>query len=219
MPSLQCLMSHGKKYWRVVESRRVNGKPRPVPICYLGSIENILSQFNSSKTPQDEWCVQSYEHGNIATLLAIAQELDVISIINKHVPKNFSHFSVGESFLLAALNRAIHPTSKRGWAEWAEGTSINRFFPDIKIETMTSQHFWHQMNRVPEKALESIEKELTQKIIDTYQVRLDTLFYDTTNYFTFIASTNTRCEMPQRGKNKQRRGFCKTQLKNEFSLS
>ena len=34
---------------------------------------------------------------------------------------------------------------------------------------------------------------------------MDTLFYDTTNYFTFIASTNTRCSLPQRGKNKQRR--------------
>ena len=88
MPSLQGFMSHGKKYWRVVECRRVNGKPRPVPICYLGSIENILSKFSSTEAPQDGWCVQSYEHGNIATLLAIAQELDVIAIINKHVPKN-----------------------------------------------------------------------------------------------------------------------------------
>jgi len=205
MPSLQGFMSHGKKYWRIVECRRVNGKPRPVPICYLGSIENILSKFNSTEAPRDGWCVQSYEHGNIATLMAIAQELDVIATINKHVSRKSVGFSVGESILLAALNRAIHPTSKRGWAEWAEDTSIARFFPNIKMEAMTSQHFWHQMNKVSEKALENIEKELTQKIIDIYRVRLDTLFYDTTNYFTFIASTNTRCELPQRGKNKQRR--------------
>lgn len=206
MPSLQCFMSNGKKYWRVVECRRIEGKPRPIPICYLGSIENIISHFTSSKGSSEErWSVKSYEHGNIATLLAIAQQLDVISIIDRHIPRSPSHSSVGESLLLAALNRAIHPTSKRGWAEWAEDTSISRFFPDIKIEAMTSQHFWSQMNKVSEKDLEKIEMELTQKIVDIFNVRLDTLFYDTTNYFTFIASTNTRCKLPQRGKNKQRR--------------
>jgi hypothetical protein len=45
MPSLQQISSRGKKYWRIVESRRVNGKPRPIPICYLGSIEHILEVF------------------------------------------------------------------------------------------------------------------------------------------------------------------------------
>lgn len=205
MPSLQCFMSNGKKYWRVVECRRVNGRPRPIPICYLGSIENILSYFTSSELPKGQWSVQSYEHGNIAALLAIAQQLDIISLINKHIPKKSSHFTVGESLLLAALNRAIHPTSKKGWSEWAEDTSITRFFPNIKINAMTSQHFWSQMNKVSEKALENIEKELTQKIINLYNIQLDTLFYDTTNYFTFIASTNNRCKLPQRGKNKQRR--------------
>jgi transposase len=206
MPSLQCFMSNGRKYWRVVECRRVAGKPRPVPVCYLGTIENILSHFTSTKeSSEEQWRVQSYEHGNIASLLAIAQQLDVISTIDKHIPKDSSRSSVGECLLLAALNRAIHPTSKRGWAEWADETSISQFFPHIKIEAMTSQHFWAQMNKVSEMDLEDIEKELTQKIVDIYNVRLDTLFYDTTNYFTFIASTNTRCALPQRGKNKQRR--------------
>lgn len=206
MPSLQCFTSNKKKYWRVVECRRVNGKPRPIPVCYLGTIENIISHFTSQKEFSEErYSIKSYEHGNIAALLAIAQELDVISIIDKHGPKTPPYFSVGKSLLLAALNRAVRPTSKRGWAEWAENTSIARFFPDIDIEAMTSQHFWSQMHKVSEKHLEKIEKELTQKIIDIYNVRLDTLFYDTTNYFTFIASTNNRCKLPQRGKNKQRR--------------
>ena len=33
----------------------------------------------------------------------------------------------------------------------------------------------------------------------------DTLFYDTTNFFTFIATTNARCTLAQRAKNKQKR--------------
>ena len=31
------------------------------------------------------------------------------------------------------------------------------------------------------------------------------MFYDTTNFFTFINSTNDRCDIAQRGKNKQKR--------------
>lgn len=205
MPSLQCFRSNGQKYWRIVESRRIKGKPRPVPICYLGSVENILARFKNKQENSKILSVQSYQHGDIAALVAIAQKLDVISIIDRHVSTKSLNFSVGESLLLAALNRAIQPTSKRGWAEWAQDTSISRFFPHLKLERMTSQHFWNQMDKLSESSLEKIEEELTQKVINLCNIRLDTLFYDTTNYFTFIASTNTRCEVPQRGKNKQRR--------------
>lgn len=31
------------------------------------------------------------------------------------------------------------------------------------------------------------------------------MFYDTTNFYTYIATTNKRCDIPQRGKNKQKR--------------
>ena len=36
-------------------------------------------------------------------------------------------------------------------------------------------------------------------------LELDTLFYDTTNFFTFIDSTNTRCTVAKRGHSKQKR--------------
>lgn len=49
MPSLLPVSVGGKKYWRIVESRRVNGKPRPIPICYLGTVENILAVFSKNK--------------------------------------------------------------------------------------------------------------------------------------------------------------------------
>jgi len=49
MPSLLPVSVNGRKYWRIVESRRINGKPRPVPICYLGTVEHILEVFNSLK--------------------------------------------------------------------------------------------------------------------------------------------------------------------------
>ncbi len=47
MPSLQFVSSKGKKYFRIVKSVRVDGKPRPVPICYLGTVDHILEVFEN----------------------------------------------------------------------------------------------------------------------------------------------------------------------------
>jgi transposase len=41
--------------------------------------------------------------------------------------------------------------------------------------------------------------------VDVYNLKLDCLLYDTTNFFTFIASDNKHCELPKRGRNKQKR--------------
>ena len=45
MASLQHRISGGYKYWYIVESRRVNGKPRPIPLLYLGKADDILKRL------------------------------------------------------------------------------------------------------------------------------------------------------------------------------
>lgn len=54
MVSLQCVDTRGYKYWRVVESRRVNGKPRPILIRHLGTAENVLAAFSRLDKLQSE---------------------------------------------------------------------------------------------------------------------------------------------------------------------
>ena len=61
------------------------------------------------------------------------------------------------------------------------------------------------MDALPVEAIESIEQELLQRVFKHYEIPVDTLFYDTTNFFTYIATPNTRCTIAQRGKNKQKR--------------
>lgn len=67
---------------------------------------------------------------------------------------------------------------------------------------LTMQHFWDQMDEMSESALEAIENEMTKKIVDEFKPKLDTLFYDPTNFFTCISSENQRTQLAQRGKNK-----------------
>jgi len=181
----------GHTYWRIVESRRVNGKPRAVPLMYLGSADSLLQRL--LEEPTGRLRIRSFQHGDVAALKAAADRLGVVSI------------SVGTTLLLGALNRAVRPRSKRGWSAWASKTSLHRLFPGLKPEGLTSQFFWDQMDCVSLEALQAIEGELTEVVVRKLGVELDTLFYDTTNFFTYIASTNDRATLPQRGRSKQKR--------------
>jgi transposase len=201
--SLQKHKVAGHTYWRIVESRRIDGKPRPVPVMQLGTADALLDRLLHA--PAGSLRLRSFGHGDVAALWAAAQRLDVVSVIDQHVPKKRRALSVGQTLLLAALNRAIRPRSKRGFAAWAATTSIERFVPRLKVKKLTSQYFWDQMDLVPLEALRTIEEDLTRRVVSELDVDLDTLFYDTTNYFTYVATTNKQSTLTQRGHSKQKR--------------
>jgi len=210
MVSIQSKTSGGKKYWVIVESRRVNGKPRPIVIQYLGTAETLLERL---QTPHSHATVKSFSHGAVAALLSLAKKLDVVSIINRHTssqreywPKQplRNNLTAGITLLLASIGRVCLPTSKRSWHEWAEDTTCS-YLLRTSLAKLDSQHFWDLMDCIPEDAIEAIETEILQKVLEYYPLNGGTIFYDTTNFYTFINSTNERCDIAQRAKNKQKR--------------
>lgn len=207
MVSLNKVKAGGRTYWRIVESRRINGKPRPVPIMNLGTADALLDRL--LRAPKGQLRIRSFQHGDVAALKAAADCLGVERILQRHLhklrkPKRRS-MPIGRTLLLAAFNRAVRPRSKRGWANWAKGTTLHRLFPGLSTQTLTSQHFWDQMDCVPLESLVAMERDLTQAVVKELGIELDTLLYDTTNFFTFIASTNTRSKLTSRGRSKQKR--------------
>jgi len=203
MATLQKRKSRGHNYWSIVESRRVNGKPRPVILEYLGTAEQLLKRLTEGIPKK----VRSYSHGAIAVMLGIAEELQIVETINKQIKKKQlrDDFTVGGSLLLAAIGRICHPTSKRNWYQGcAKQTSLS-YLIKMSLSKLDSQHFWDQMDMLPTSAIPLIEEDLVDTIIKKYNLTLDTLLCDTTNFFTYINSTNERCTVAQRGKNKQKR--------------
>jgi len=170
---------------------------------YLGTADQLLNRLLDA--PQGKLRLRSFQHGDVAALKAVADRLGVVSIIDRHVDKKAHRLSVGTTLLLAALNRAVRPRSKRAWAAWARQTSLDRLFPGLKVDALTSQFFWDQMHCVEIEALRTIEDELTRAVVDQTGIKLDTLFYDATNFFTYIASANAKSGLPQRGHSKQKR--------------
>ena len=61
------------------------------------------------------------------------------------------------------------------------------------------------MEALPSQVIPQIEEDIVKTLLEKEQITLDALLCDTTNFFTFIDSTNHRCTVAQRGKNKQKR--------------
>ena len=111
---------------------------------------------------------------------------------------------MGESLVIAMIARACAPRSKRAFADWAGTTYLPELMKFAAVG-LTSQHFWDQMNVMPLNKLPAIEQSLVREVVRIEQLQLQALAYDTTNFYTHIASTNRRAELPQRGHNKQGR--------------
>jgi len=210
MATIQAKVSRGHKYWYIVESRRVNGKPRPIVLAYLGKADDLLKRLQGLTSGMN---LKSYSHGAVAALLAVAQKLDIASEINKLVKSSRKYtankptrnnLTVGMSLLLGAIGRVCMQTSKRGWLTWAKTTSCE-YLLRSNLNGIDSQHFWDVMDALPVDKIELIEQAIIKRVFEKYDIKTDTLFFDTTNFFTYIATTNTECTIAQRGKNKQHR--------------
>lgn len=191
-------------YWQIVESRRVNGKPRPFVLAHLGTAEQLLYKLKEGPLKKK---VRSASHGAVHLFYKTAEELDLVNVFIK----NFSQqkrdgLKTGQSLLLAALHRAICPGSKRAFAGRAKQTTLPE---PVKFDPkkLDSQHFWDQMDTVSEEVIDKVEGDITLKLKGLLSPML--LFYDLTNLFTYIDSANEKAEPVKRGHNKQKRNDLK----------
>jgi transposase len=215
MPSLITKWKKGRPYLYWVRSAWRNGHSRIVEQSYLGPrdrvIEQIRAQFTSSPHTEELpplHTVQTREFGASALFYSLAQELGLIELIDAHVPpappRRRTSLSVGHYLVLAALNRVAWPKSKRAFAEWYQDTVLARLVPASRDE-LSSQRFWDHMNLFEQEHFAPIQRELLRRIQQRFFLGEQFLVYDTTNYYTFIHTFNSRPSLPQRGKNKQKR--------------
>lgn len=207
MPSLQAYQSHGRRYFRIVESFRKNGKPHIRVLAHLGRAEDILNRFQDQSA---ELKVSSVSAGAVAALFHLAKEFDVAGKINGAIAgrrdrvQKRDGLSVGESLLAGIIGRACAPHSKRAFAGWAQSTLLPHLM-GFAAAKLTSEHFWEQMHALSVDKLASIEQEIVREVIAVEQLQVQALAYDTTNFYTHIATTNDKPLLPQRGHNKQGR--------------
>lgn len=202
MASLQDYTVRGKRYWRIVESYRdERGRPCICVVRHLGTAQKLLERL--SEAPGRPLFAEERDFGATAALWDTARQLDIIGTIDSHAPKRDQGPSVGTYILLATLNRAIAPASKCKLARWYQNTILVRLLP-LRAAALRSQRFWDHMNYLDEAVLARIENDITRRVVEEWDVDLRALFYDTTNFDTFLASDNP-AELAQRGHAKSKR--------------
>jgi transposase len=202
MPSIQNYSVRGKRYWRIVESYRdEHGKPRMRVVRHIGTAQKLLERL--SEAPGRPLYAEERDFGATAALWDMAQQLDIVGTIDRHAPKRDQGASVGEYILLATLNRALAPASKRKLAAWYRDTILARLLP-LRAAALRSQRFWDHMNYLDESTIAQIENDITRRVVEGLNVDLRALFYDTTNFDTFLSSDNP-AELAQRGHAKSKR--------------
>jgi len=213
MPSLVAKRKGNKLYYYVVESARVEGKPRIVHQAYLGTAEK-LAEMVRDRTAPIPLAASMREFGLPAALWSAAQQTGVWDLLLSLWPAPRSGPSPAHYLLLAAIHRICEPGPKTEVAEWYRQSILSALW-GFSPERFTSQAFWDAFEQIlPE---EEQDLPVEQDPLEQAQLRLLALWkekqlvsrrllaYDTTNFYTYIASSNTRNHLAQRGHNKQGR--------------
>jgi transposase len=203
MPSLTAKQIGGHTYFYARYCQRVDGKPKIVRQVYLGKIEDLVASAEQAHLPPRPLETQVAACADIAALWDIAQRLDLVPLLDSLFPKRRHGLSCGHYLLLAAINRAVAPTSKVHLADWYRHTILTRLLP-ADPALLSSQNFWNHMDLITADQILEFERQMTQRLIERFQLDLRALVYDGTNFFSYI-NTRTPSELPQRGHNKQKR--------------
>jgi len=205
MPSLTPKVIDGHTYYYARYCQRLNGKPRIVRQVYLGKVEDLVAAVEQAQRPLAPLETEVAAFADVTALFDIAQRLDLVPLLDSILPgKRRQGLSAGQYLLLAAINRAVAPSSKLRFADWYRQTTLTRLLP-ADAATLSSQNFWNHMDQVTPDHILEFEKQMTQRLIERFQLDLRALIYDGTNFFTYI-NTRTASQLPQRGHNKQKRG-------------
>jgi transposase len=198
MASLTKKVINGRPYYYLRETARVGERVKVVRQVYLGRAEDLERRLEETAEPK---AVISRSFGVVAAALKLCRELEVAEAIDRALGRSGGRRqgpSVGEMIMLAAINRACQPRSKRQLGDWHRRTALARLLP-AEPRALSSQRFWDAMHVVSEEAIVTAETAIVRRVIDRYGIQLRPLIYDTTNFATFIDSANQRNTLARRG--------------------
>src|SRR5229473_642643 len=213
MASLVKKKKGNRLYYYLVESARVDGKPRIVHQAYLGTAEKLaeLVQQNAAPVPLS---ATLRNFGLPGALWLAAKQSGLWPLLESLWPSPRSGPGPAHYLLLAAIHRICDPGPKTEVSNWYEKTILASEW-GFPAERFTSQAFWDAFEQILPEQSETVAP--AEDPLDRAQLRLIGLWkekqlvghrllaYDTTNFYTYIASTNTRNQLAQRGHNKQGR--------------
>ena len=192
-------------YYYLVESARVDGKPRIVSQEYLGTAEELAAAMRGGGLGLPDRTGHK-EFGAVAAAWGVLEDLGVAAVIDEVAGPGPSGLplSAGTYLVLAALNRLVAPCSKAAFADWWKTAAAARF-TKIPATALDHRRFWDAMHAVTLDQLAEISRRVAVRIVEATGVDVSSVALDMTNFATFIATGNGKAPIAQRGKAKQKR--------------
>jgi hypothetical protein len=192
-------------YYYLVESARVDGKPRIVSQEYLGTAGELAAAMRGGGLGLPDRTGHK-EFGAVAAAWGVLEDLGVAAIIDEVAGPGPSGLplSAGTYLVLAALNRLVAPCSKLAFADWWKTTAAGRF-TKIPATALDHRRFWDAMHAITLEQLAEISRKIAVRIVGAPGVDCSSVALDMTNFATFIATGNGKAPVAQRGKAKQKR--------------
>jgi transposase len=203
MERLETKQIHGQTYYYYSKWGWVDGKCRRMWQKYLGKLENIVKAVEGDGPPPLH--AEVFQWGLPTALWKECEHAKVIHEVDALCPKRDQGLSTGAYIAIAGMNRAICAFSKRSMWEWFSQTALMRHVPQANKAVLNSQRFWDHMDRIDAQTAPLIWRNIIKGVVQHEEIDLSSLLYDGTNFYTFIDTFNVRCEIGQRGKNKQGR--------------
>ena len=213
MASLIKKKKGNRLYYYLVESARVDGQPRIVHQAYLGTAEKLAELVQQHTVPVPLSATMR-DFGLSGALWLVAQQCGLWSLLQSLWPAPRSGPGPAHYLLLAAIHRICNPGPKTQVPDWYEKTILAPQW-NFPPERFTSQAFWDAFELIlpesqdsataAEDPLELAQRRLLGLWKEQQLMGRRLLAYDTTNFYTYVASTNSRNQLAQRGHNKQGR--------------
>ncbi len=195
---------NGQTYYYLREVARVGGKPRIVSQRYLGKAADIEAAVGGATVVPDR--TRHLAFGDVAAVWSVLQRLRVAEIVDEVVGPRRSDAgaSSGTYIALATLNRICDPCSKLAFSDWWGKTAADRWL-HLPPGALDHRRFWEAMGLLGEERLKEAERRIVAHMVETFGVGLTGLALDMTNFATWIASSNDKAPIAQRGHSKQKR--------------
>lgn len=184
----------------VREIARVQGRPKVISQVYIGGIDRVKKL--AAGMGGEEVRLKVEEFGSLFLAQLADKEIDLVEIVDSVIGRADREQgpTVGEYFLYCVWNRMIKAVSKRALAGWYEHTAVQQIRP-VNLAELTSERYWEKWDRVSGESLRKIARIFFEKIWKTDQPSADCLLFDTTNYYTYLAS-DTESDLAKRGYSK-----------------
>ena len=194
---------NGRPYLYVREIARVGGRPKVVKQTYIGSPARVAALVSGENSEETE--LRTVEFGSLWLARELDRDVGFAEIVDSVIPRGARETgpSIGEYFLYAVFNRMIEAQSKLQLSSWYEDLAVHEVRP-VDVKELTSRRYWEKWDRVNESMLEEISRRFFARICDLERIEADCVLFDTTNYYTFMAS-DTDSELARRGHNKDGR--------------